>query len=385
MTDTELPIACRLGCFFLDATPLLDENWTGIPAVCANLARTLLAAGCDLRFCVEWDVLPLDLILEALEKNTGLFLEREFRAGRIELLPLVWPSNRIGVGISASVKRLRNVFDVECSIIHDISTLLHPHYHTDDNIAWHAERIMSDLSSNDITFCVSNATKQDLVEYLGAKPADLVATYNGVEWPWWFRSHADIDLSCGIEDYVIVLGTKEPRKNLSLIFDFLCAFPEFLRSHRWIFIGKAGWLLEQTSMPAALTKAVSDGRVVETGFVTEYQKYVLLRGAALSVFPSFFEGFGLPVLESLSVGTPCVASCSSSIPEIGGALCYYFDPCSIASLRDAINLALAAGQKGSAEFEGECADWVKNFSWRRNVEVILNSLAPAITAAAQRM
>jgi glycosyltransferase involved in cell wall biosynthesis len=384
VTEIIVPPPCNDACFFLDATPLLDENWTGIPAVCANLARTLLAAGCDLRFCVEWDVLPPEAVLDALERNTGLFLDREFRMEQIECLPLVWPSNRVSVGISASVKRLRNVFNVECSILHDISTLLHPHYHTEDNIAWHVERILSDLSSNDVTICISRSTQDDLIEYLGSDPERLLLSYNGVEWPQSFEVCADSDLANGIEDYIVVLATIEPRKNLSLIFNMLCSNPDLLVAYRWVFIGKAGWLLDQTSIPAALTKAVADGRIIQTGFVTEYEKYTLLRGAILSIFPSFFEGFGLPVVESLSVRTPCVASHSSSITEVGGDLCYYFDPCSIVSLYDAIKLALVDRLKGTAKFNAECANWVKQFSWNRNVEAMLNSLVPAISAAAKR-
>jgi glycosyltransferase involved in cell wall biosynthesis len=369
--------------FFLDATPLLDENWTGIPVVCANIARQLMQAGCHLEFCVGLDVLPRQAVLDALARNTSLFLEHEYRAGLIAPEALAWPAGTVSVGISASVKRLRRVFDVECSVVHDISTILQPQYHIQENIAWHTERVLQDITSNDLTLCISRATMDDLIEYLGADPRRLKLAYNGVEWPLHYPVRAAADLASGIEPYVLVLATREPRKNLSLVLEMLCGWPEFLAEFRCLFVGREGWLTEESAIPPALSGAVAQARIMQTGFVSDYEKYVLLRGAHLTIFPSLFEGFGLPVGESLSVGTPCVASFSSSIPEVGGELATYFDPCSVADLRAAVSRELAAKRKGDATFQAACAAWMERFTWQRTVASMLEGLAPAIEKAAR--
>jgi glycosyltransferase involved in cell wall biosynthesis len=380
----ELPAAAdlrQIATFILDATPLLDTSWTGIPVVCAHMARQLLAAGHDLRFSVGKQLLPNDAVLDALERNSGLFLHHEMVTGQLDMPPLTWPRDRVGVGLSASVKRVRRVFDVECSVVHDISTILQPQYHTPENIVWHTEHIMDDIASNDVTVCISQATLDDLVLYLGADPARLVLAYNGVEWPWWFPIKAATDLASGVEPYVAVLATREPRKNLSLVMEMLAAWPELLRDTRFVFIGKAGWLTGESDVPPALAGALAEGRIVEAGFISEYRKYVLLRGAAATIFPSLFEGYGLPVVESLSVATPCVASFSSSIPEVGGDLCHYFDPCSAADLHRSLAAALASGQKGNPTFEAACAAWVARFSWQAGSATMLRALTPSVWAA----
>jgi glycosyltransferase involved in cell wall biosynthesis len=370
------PDAMLIASFFLDATPLLDESWTGIPVVCANMARQLLDMGCHMHFCLGERLIPVEAVMEALERNTGLLLKHELDCGVTPTMPLSLPHGRVSVGLSASVKRVRRVFDVECSVVHDMSTILQPQYHTPENVAWHAQHLMEDIASNDVTLCISQATKDDLVAYFGADPARLLLSHNGVGWPWYYPIRAAADMAQGVEPYVLVLGTREPRKNLRLVLDMLAGWPALLRRYRFVFAGKVGWLTEQEVMPPSLAGALKKGRVMQVGFVSDFEKYKLLRGAALTIFPSLFEGFGLPILESLSVGTPCVAAFSSSMPEVGGAFCQYFDPCSAEDLRRVVEGMLT--KAGPRPLAAGCEAWVQRFTWPKLVARMLLALAPAI-------
>lgn len=204
--------ALRRAHFFLEATPLLDANWTGISVVCANIAGQLLRRGLHLEFCLGQSVLPKEPMLRALELSSGLNVARDLEARRLRTTAPMLPRDALSVGLSASVKRFSRVFDVECSWIHDISTLLQPELHTADNITWHAERIIEDLASNDVTVCVSRATSDDLIAYFGTDPTSLVVAYNGVEWPWWFAVKAKNEIIAPKVPYILVLGTREPRK-----------------------------------------------------------------------------------------------------------------------------------------------------------------------------
>ncbi len=322
--------------------------------------------------------MPQKAAREALQLSSGTYLARGLATGRLQTAPLTWPDQSVSIGLSASVKRFHRVFDVECSWIHDISTLLQPEYHTPENVAWHAERIMKDLSSNDITVCISQATLDDVVAYLGIDPAQLVLAYNGVEWPWWYAVREKNEPALIEEPYLLVLGTREPRKNLALVFEMLAAFPDVLANHRVILAGGEGWLADNTAVPSTLTSAMAAGRISATGFVSDYNKYRLLRGADATLFPSVFEGFGLPVLESLSVGTPCVASFSSSIPEVGRALCHYFDPFSAASLHDSLQALLSRSLKRDSSFAVSAAAWSSQFAWSSGLEAVLVRLEPLI-------
>jgi glycosyltransferase involved in cell wall biosynthesis len=371
----------ELNCeIFFDIRPMFDEQWTGIPVVAASLARVLYGVfGDKLRFFTGQDEVRPQAVYDALARSTGSFLDYEFHLGDGRVGPVRRSGDRRTIGLYPSAKSSRRVFDYECSIIHDISTLITPQFHTLDNIAHHMEFLADDLASNTVTACISQATASDLTDYLGVPREKLVVAYNGVSWRKQDLMMAEEEVDPdAMEPFFFILGTREPRKNISLIVDLLTMFPELLAEHRFVFTGKIGWLQENHRMPPGLLDAVNSGRILFTGFLPDTQKCKLIMAAEAMIFPSLFEGFGLPVIESLSVGTPCIASCSSSIPEVGGEFCTYFDPYSVLDLRRAINEFKRGRPKRNQAFRNACIESVARFSWTRSALAILGALEPAI-------
>ena len=368
------------GCVLhFDVSPLLEESWTGIPMVAAGLARELLAAmpAPARRFFLDGRLLHEAAVRDALERNTGLFLSRDHAMGRAVAGPLHLPPGLPSIGLYPSVKRLHGVFRTECSLVHDLTTLVTPHFHVADNIAHHTETLLHDLASNDVTFCVSEAVRADLLAYLGLKPQAVVVAHNGVHWPdAYARRYADEvgEEPDAVEPFLLVLGTREPRKNIARVLACLAEHPSLLDSHRVVFAGKAGWM----EAPPGLDEARSSGRILFTGYVSEAEKYRLLRAAALTLYPSLNEGFGLPVLESLSVGTPCITSFSSSLPEVGGALCRYVDPFSTAELHDAIREELALPAAEAPARRERLRARARRFTWAAMLSTMLRTLEPLV-------
>jgi glycosyltransferase involved in cell wall biosynthesis len=359
---------------YFDLSPLREANWTGIPVVAAGFARALLETlPRHVRFFAGYDVIESAAVADALRRNTGLFLDRDIDQGyaHIGKLPVFGEAGRT-IGFFPSVKPLRGAFDVELSVIHDLSTLTMPLMHIAGNVVYHTEALLADLASNDLVVAVSEASRGDLVAYLGVDPERVLAVANGVYWPGWYEAAAeDLGGPAGVEPYLLILGTREPRKNITKVFELLEAYPALLQQHRFVFAGKMGWLEEQHALPRALEQFVAGGRILFTGFVDEPAKYALLRHAQATLYPSLFEGFGLPVLESLSVGTPCVASWSSSIPEVGGPVCEYFDPLDARDFHRALMALL--GRRGPALSEA-CRAWSAQFTWRAGLGRILERL-----------
>ena len=130
-----------------------------------------------------------------------------------------------------------------------------------------------------------------------------------------------------VEPYIAVLGTLEPRKNGRIVLDYLAEQPHFANRFRTVFVGREGWLDGRQRLMDALAEAgVARDRVVFTGYVSETEKVALLLNASFCVYPSFFEGFGLPVLEAAALGVVTVCSNSSSIPEVAPQNCFFFNP-----------------------------------------------------------
>lgn len=367
--------------FYFDISPLLEESWTGIPVVAGGLARALLQTVPErVAFFFESTLLPEAAIRDALQRGTGRFLSRELGARRIARTPLPLVSEHgISIGLHPSAKRIRRAFDLECSIVHDLSTLITPQFHVLDNIDHHMQSIGDDIRSNDLTICVSAATRADLVAYLGIPEQQVIVAQNGVCWPEWYAVQAENDVDFErIEPYVLVLGTLEPRKNIVRIFEALSLFPDLLDRHRFVFVGKNGWLQEQQAIPPQIEAAIRSGRILFTGFVSDYEKYKLYRGAEATIYPSLFEGFGLPVLESLSAGVPCVASYSSSIPEVGGAHCHYFDPLSATDLYRALTEIRELWRQNRAALRDACRAHAARFTWEASLATILAGLTPLV-------
>jgi len=123
-----------------------------------------------------------------------------------------------------------------------------------------------------------------------------------------------------------VVGTVEPRKNLTLLIDAL-SHPDIAASEiKFVIIGKRGWLVD--SFLQEIPKHLRD-RLIFSGFVSDFIKYRLIKAAEFMIFPSMYEGFGIPALEAMSLGRPVMAAMTSSFPEVIGDAGVYFDPFSV--------------------------------------------------------
>lgn len=309
----------------LDVTPLLEPQWTGIPVFTRRLVQALLASGSvGLDYCIGLNRVPEATLLRAIRQGSGGFLRDlmdrppgEPAEGVDPGLPLLYPSVK---GAPGAVAR-------EASTIHDISTLVMPETHEEANVAYHLGPLREQLRTDEVVFCCSEATRAALTAtfpWVGPKARLL---YQYVDWPEAFALHARNLPDIAIGRYAVVVGTIEPRKNLGLLLRALEGRAVKDAELRFVVIGRRGWLADQAlaRIPPELRE-----RILFTGFVSEFVKYRLLRGAEFMVLPSVYEGFGIPALEAMSLGKPVLAAMSSAFPEVIGDAGVYFDPFSVA-------------------------------------------------------
>jgi glycosyltransferase involved in cell wall biosynthesis len=221
---------------------------------------------------------------------------------------------------------------------------------------------------------ISEATRRDVIRLLGVEPHRVVTIPCGADAR--FRPHLDPtelrafrDANDLPEHFMLYLGTIEPRKNLIRLMD---AYAEVQRRVRepWplILAGGAGWGVEEIRAHADRLRL--GPRLRFAGYVEEAEIPLWYNAADLFVYPSEYEGFGLPALEALACGTPVVTSDRSSLPEVVGECAILVNPSDPTSIADGIVRAIDDAELRHRLSQGG-PERAKRFSWERMAEETL--------------
>ena len=225
---------------------------------------------------------------------------------------------------------------------------------------------------------LSEYSRQDISQTYGIDPGIITVTQAAAA-PMFKRVNNETELqrvreTYGIDgDYILSLCSIQPRKNLQRLIE---AYSLLRRLHpegklpTLVLAGKRGWL-ENETMQAAQREELS-GKIRFTGYVADEQLNALYSGAICFVYPSYFEGFGLPILEAMKCGTPVIAGNRTSIPEVAGEAALLFDPFDVHSLVAALRQVLddseyraALGAKGLQR--------ASEFSWQTTARLTLDA------------
>ena len=177
---------------------------------------------------------------------------------------------------------------------------------------------------------------------------------------------------------MLIVSTIEARKNHMLAFRTWRRLVEELPPDRvptLVFAGRVGWMV-QDLMQQLDNCQYLDGKVVVVPDPTDAELVALYRDCRFTLFPSLYEGWGLPVTESLSFGKLCIASDRTSLPEAGGAMCLYLDPDNITSATEIIRDA-CLDDALIAEREARIAADFHPVPWRRSAEALVGTLGLA--------
>jgi glycosyltransferase involved in cell wall biosynthesis len=225
--------------------------------------------------------------------------------------------------------------------VHDLSFLEYPRA-----FSWRVRTLLRTLVPGSIARAArvitdAEFTKQDIVRRYGVAPEKIIVTHLAPA-PGFSRLPKPLDapLPPGVsEPYVLAVGNLEPRKNLVRLLE---AFAVVVTERR--FAGSLV-LVGQAAMGSATLRRLArlrgiESRVIFAGFVTQPELNALYNRAAVFVYPSLYEGFGLPAIEAMACGCPVVASNVSALPETTGGAAMLVDPLSTAAIADAISAVL---------------------------------------------
>ena len=247
---------------------------------------------------------------------------------------------------------------VRATTISDLVPLRFPEWTHPRTRRMHRAKYRNATRTCDVIFVDSTYTGRDVTERLGVAEERLRVAYPGVD-PHFAPEGERASLG---RPYVLTVATLEPRKNLTTLVEA----HRLLRSELALAVaGGAGWG-EQPSLRGE--------RVLPLGYVPDRELARLYRGASVFVMPSRFEGFGIPVIEAMASGVPCVVSSHASLDDASGDAAIRVDPESPEAIADGIERALAARDELVARGRRHAS----RFTWRATGEALLAGYEQAL-------
>lgn len=209
--------------------------------------------------------------------------------------------------------------------VHDLSFIDYPQYHPRERVEWLTEQLPKTLERADAIITDSDVVRRQLIESF-CVPEDRVSTvYLGADDQFQPRSQELVTgflsrFGLAYQSYVLFVGTLEPRKGVDVLLDAWCALPDSVqRAFPLVLAGAPGWC--NSELLERIKSLEDQGRIHYLRYVPADALPLLYSGAALFVYPSVYEGFGLPVLEAMNSGVPVICRAGTSMDEFVQGAC----------------------------------------------------------------
>jgi glycosyltransferase involved in cell wall biosynthesis len=269
----------------------------------------------------------------AASTRTFLHLGRIFAANSAPSLPLLrWTIPQADVFHVSNQIRFPPTKIKLTATIYDMTCRLMPELHTAANIRADESLTKNVLERADRLIAISENSRQDAVRLLGLDAERIEVIYPGVPEVYFGAQPRPSE-----RPYVLYLGAIEPRKNVDTLLDAWSEF-RFRGDFDLVVAGASGWAAEETTRRLASQPT----GVRYLGYVPEDELPGLMAGASVFVYPSLYEGFGLPVAQAMAAGVPVITSNTSCLPEVAGEGALLVDPRSRAEIQAAMEKLLAS-------------------------------------------
>ncbi len=371
----------------IDGIPLATPK-TGIGHYTYELAHSLAAIAPEDKFEIIAPV-PLDFASSSMPANLSTVLGRSGALRRRWWtigLPLHVHENRLPLfhGTNYMVPLWQRCLTVVT--IHDLSLLLHSDTHREALVQRAKRRLptMTRIASHILTD--SEAVKQEICQHLSVNSDKITAVPLAAR-----RTFVPVPLAetvqtrrrLGVEDnFILFVGTVEPRKNLITL---VRAFDELMRTTdlrpQLVVAGQKGWLTDD--LYAYVEQSEIKNRILFTGYVSDDDLASLYSSCTVSVYPSLYEGFGLPPLEAMACGAPVITSRIPVIMETASGAARLVEPTNLQELTAAL-VELMTDQKSREHYASVGRQRAAEFTWERTAERTLEVYRRVYAEAAGR-
>lgn len=287
----------------------------------------------------------------------------KFRCGQLAIkedLDVFWANRTLLPNLPPKVRMV--------STVHDFNHILQPQTMPAVNYMAHKLWFKRDVLRADKVLTNSYGTANKLIQYFKRKPDGVVQPSFGVEFSVPTKDAIKIvKKRYGVEsDYLLAVATQEPRKNLSGLVRAYTSLRKkgVLDGYRLVLVGSEGWKNKEMEF---LLSSLDDGSIITLGYVPNDDLPSLYGGAKLFVFPSFYEGFGMPVLEARACGTQVVTTDIPELREAGGENSIYVEP-------DPVSIGEGILKGLSCEHTSNACLPLKS-SWKGAAEVVRDALS----------
>ncbi|MEM1194988.1 MAG: glycosyltransferase family 1 protein [Pseudomonadota bacterium] len=274
-----------------------------------------------------------------------------------------------------AVKGAANIY-----AMHDLVPLRLPYTTLDDKR--HYLKLMRRIARQaDHIVTVSETSKRDIMELLGVEESRITNTYQSVQLPEAATAFNDTEVANIIEDglgipfkgFYLFWGSIEPKKNIyRLIEGYLASGIEA----PLVIVGAQAWKAEDQLRLIRDHEMEGKKRIIELSYAPQTMLIHLIRGARAALFPSLYEGFGLPALEAMTLGTPVITSNTASLPEVVGDAALTVDPYNSQDIAQALRV-MDSDEDKRADFAKRGLERVKLFSpdmYRERLETLYGRL-----------
>ena len=365
----------------IDASAIPKQP-VGAGVYISRLVRELLLANHEFDLMIIAHENHIDLFnLQEENKKNFLFLNDYGRGFRILSEQFTYPKlikvNQIDLyhGLHYSMPFIKNTQVV--TTIHDTTFYKVHQTHVWLKKLYFKFFIKYSCNHSDHLICVSDNTKIDLINLFNIKPEKITTTHLGVDEK--FKPIDDLDKfqilknKYQLPDYfVLYVGLIEPRKNLSSLikaYSNLKMSSDIHQDIHLVIAGRWGW--ESEELIVLISELNINEKIHFPGYIEPEDLPFLYNMAQVFVYPSFYEGFGLPVLESMACGTPVITSNVSSMPEFVGDSGLLIDPNDISTIQNALR-DLLLNDRLRLELSGQALKRSKEFTWKETARKTLD-------------
>lgn len=244
--------------------------------------------------------------------------------------------------------------------IHDLSYEFYPNEFKKKDLYTLKNWTRKSINSSSHIIAVSKNTKKDIVSLYNVPEEKITVIYNGFTKSDIPQSNKyAIDLKY---PFILYVGTIQPRKNIERLIRSFSIFNKKHKDIHLVIAGKKGWLYDDIF--ASAIRYNIENKILFLGYVDDNTKIWLYKNAKLFILPSLYEGFGIPLLEAMSHKCPTITSNSSSLPEICGNACLYFNPTSALDISKTIE-KLISNEDLRKKLIEKGSKKIKEFSWEK--------------------